>query len=83
MDALVQNPAATADLSAQTITSRAAPSQRRYASSDQTGFPLLKAWAHDEIQKGISRDWQIDQPGLSNNRFRSWLASRSRSNLNR
>jgi hypothetical protein len=82
-DALAQNSAETADLSAQTITLRAAPLQRRHAASDQTGFPSLKAWAHDDIQKGISREWKIDQPGLSNNRFRSWLASLTRSNLNR
>jgi hypothetical protein len=72
-DALVQKSAANADSSAPTITSRPTPSQQRHASSEPTGFPLLKASASGDIQKGISRDGQIDHPGLSNNRFRSWL----------
>jgi len=50
------------------------------ASSNGKGGLLPEA---RPAEAGTMSYFQRDGPGLFNNRFRSWLASRSRSNLNR
>ena len=49
----------------------------------KVGFPSSKARLRGEERKAISIEIRTSEPGLSNNRIRSWLALRSRSNPNR